>query len=361
MKIRRVFLTLLVCLSLVSWVQAAKRIEIQIPDIPGYKTLKCDLHMHTVFSDGEVWPTTRVNEAHREGLDAISITDHVEYHPHKKDVVCALNRPYEIALPRAEKLGLLLIPGAEITRSPLDGHYNCIFLKDAEPLDTHYLKDALKAANNQGAFVFWDHPGWEVKDGNYFLDSHKEIIQEKLIQGIETANGDDYYEEGLKRGLEFGLVLLGNSDRHDPFDPPTPQHEKHRNVTLVFAKERSLDSLKEALFQGRTAVWHKDRLIGRPEYLLPLFTASVCVEKVEALSDTDVKVTLKNASVVPCRLIQTENGEKKTTEIPGCGQAEMKMALKKGEKGRLIGTIENYIVAPGKGLDISLEIPAAGN
>lgn len=114
MKIRRVFLTLLVCLSLVPWVQAAKRIEIQIPDIPGYKTLKCDLHMHTVFSDGEVWPTTRVNEAHREGLDAISITDHVEYHPHKKDVVCALNRPYEIALPRAEKLGLLLIPARKL-------------------------------------------------------------------------------------------------------------------------------------------------------------------------------------------------------------------------------------------------------
>ena len=52
----------------------------EIPDIPGYYTMKCDFHMHTVFSDGKVWPDIRVNEAIAEGLDAISITDHVEHH-----------------------------------------------------------------------------------------------------------------------------------------------------------------------------------------------------------------------------------------------------------------------------------------
>lgn len=33
--------------------------KISIPDIPGYQTLKGDFHMHTVFSDGHVWPTFR--------------------------------------------------------------------------------------------------------------------------------------------------------------------------------------------------------------------------------------------------------------------------------------------------------------
>ena len=33
------------------------RYEISFPDLPGYVTVKCDLHTHTVFSDGEVWPT----------------------------------------------------------------------------------------------------------------------------------------------------------------------------------------------------------------------------------------------------------------------------------------------------------------
>ena len=49
---------------------------IEFPDIPGYVTLKCDLHMHTVLSDGSVWADIRVQEALRDGLDAISITDH---------------------------------------------------------------------------------------------------------------------------------------------------------------------------------------------------------------------------------------------------------------------------------------------
>ena len=48
--------------------------KIVIPDIEGYKTLKCDFHMHTIFSDGNVWPTTRVKEAVWEGMDAIAIT-----------------------------------------------------------------------------------------------------------------------------------------------------------------------------------------------------------------------------------------------------------------------------------------------
>ncbi len=54
-----------------------------VPDMSEYKTLKCDFHMHTVFSDGLVWPTIRVDEAIDEGLVAIAITDHLEYLPHK--------------------------------------------------------------------------------------------------------------------------------------------------------------------------------------------------------------------------------------------------------------------------------------
>ena len=54
------------------------RTPVNIPDIPGYVTLKCDFHIHTVFSDGLVWPTVRTEEAWRQGLDAIAITDHNE-------------------------------------------------------------------------------------------------------------------------------------------------------------------------------------------------------------------------------------------------------------------------------------------
>ena len=88
------------------------------PDIPGYQTLVCDFHMHTVFSDGQVWPTVRVDEAVRERLDAIAITDHIEYQPHKDDIPTNHNRPYERAAEymQEKKIDVLLIKGAEITR-----------------------------------------------------------------------------------------------------------------------------------------------------------------------------------------------------------------------------------------------------
>ena len=89
---------LLVNLLFAAFALGQSRREINFPDILGYKTLKCDLHMHTVFSDGSVWPPVRVDEAWREGLDAISITDHIEYQPHKDDVPTNHGRSHEIAI-----------------------------------------------------------------------------------------------------------------------------------------------------------------------------------------------------------------------------------------------------------------------
>lgn len=63
------------------------RREIRIPNVLGYHVMKCDFHIHTVFSDGSVWPTVRVEEAWSEGLDAISITEHLEYSPKSESVV----------------------------------------------------------------------------------------------------------------------------------------------------------------------------------------------------------------------------------------------------------------------------------
>ena len=51
---------------------------IEFPDTGEYRTLVVDLHTHSVFSDGHVWPSIRVGEAIRDGLDAIAVTEHLE-------------------------------------------------------------------------------------------------------------------------------------------------------------------------------------------------------------------------------------------------------------------------------------------
>lgn len=92
------------------------------PDIANYKTLKADLHIHTVFSDGKVWPNIRVMEALRENLDAISLTEHLEYQPHKKDIPHPdRNRSYGIALKEAKEHDLMIIHAPKLRETPLWG------------------------------------------------------------------------------------------------------------------------------------------------------------------------------------------------------------------------------------------------
>ena len=45
--------------------------KIEFPDLPGFKTVVCDLHMHSVFSDGSVWPDIRIDEAKKDGVDVM--------------------------------------------------------------------------------------------------------------------------------------------------------------------------------------------------------------------------------------------------------------------------------------------------
>ena len=109
--------------------------HIQFPDTAQYQTLVLDLHTHSVFSDGHVWPTVRVSEALRDGLDGLAITEHLEFQPHLSDIPHPdRNRASEEALRAAEGHPLTVIPGVEITRTDEVGHINAVFIQDANPL-----------------------------------------------------------------------------------------------------------------------------------------------------------------------------------------------------------------------------------
>lgn len=254
---------------------------IRIPDIPGYRTLKCDLHIHTVYSDGAVWPSLRVDEAWSEGLDAIAITEHIEYRPHVKDsLVCGdRNRSYEIARAQGERMGLLVIPGGEISRYKPLGHLNAFFLRDANALDLEDPLQAIDAAVAQGAFVMWNHPGWPDRKVSMF-EVHQKLIAEGKIHGIELINGPEYHPGAMAWCAEHGLAYLCGSDAHGLIVTKYGTSRMPRPMTLVFAKEHSLQGIKEALFARRTAVVFHDLLLGPAEYLGELVRASLSVTPV---------------------------------------------------------------------------------
>ena len=249
---------------------------ISIPDIPGYKTLKCDFHMHTVFSDGTVWPTVRVKEAWAEGLDAISITDHIEYLPHSKDISADHNRSFEIARPLAMELDVILVKGAEITRDMPPGHLNALFITNANLLERDDVEHAIQEARDQGAFIMWNHPGWKAQqpDTTLWWDKHTELYEKDLLHGIEVYN-NEYYPEALDWANEKKLTMFGNTDVHGPID----LKGRHRTLTLVFAKSRTIGGIKEALFSRRTVVYYGNTLVGESKYLESLFFESLEFEK----------------------------------------------------------------------------------
>ncbi len=250
------------------------------PSIPGYQTLLCDFHLHTVFSDGLVWPTVRADEAWRYGLDAIAITDHIEYRPFKDEFAGRdLNRSFEIAARSAGNFPLLMIRGGEITRSMPPGHLNAIFLSDANPLETETWEAAIDAAAEQQAFIFWNHPGWKAQQPDgipRWYDEHEKIYRQGKLHGIEIVNYKSYYPEAHQMAIDKKLTLLGNTDAHDTIGMTYEEDlGESRPYTLVFAKEKSLAAIKEALFAHRTAVYWQETLYGDSIYVAPLFYRSI--------------------------------------------------------------------------------------
>ena len=356
-RLKAVYLIVLVHLLLAPFASGDVRHEINIPDVLDYKTLKCDFHMHTVFSDGEVWPTVRVDEAWREGLDAISITDHIEYQPHKEDVPTNHKRPYEIALPRAQEKNILLVKAAEITRDTPPGHFNALFLEDINPLDTEEFIDAVKAANDQGSFVFWNHPGWKPEAKGWF-DIHTELYENKWLHGIEVVNGGSYYPEAHEWCLEKNLTMMGNSDIHQPITRSETTPENHRPMTLVFAKEKSIKALKEALVAGRTAVWFKNQLIGRQKYLDAIFKTAIQIDKPYRTQGSTIWFEITNDSDIDVQMQRAGQHGPEELTLPANATTMVKTKIdSKAGRAKLTYRVTNFLVAPDKGLPVNLIIP----
>ena len=187
----------------------------------------------------------RIQEAQKDGLDAIAVTEHIEYQSHKEDIPHKdRNRSYELSKKYAEKSDLLVIAGTEITKSMPPGHSNAIFVKDVNKIINDDYMDAHLAARKQGAFVFWNHPHWigQRKDGSVKMyDEVKDLIDKNLLHGIEVTNERTYSDQAIQAALDYDLTMLGTSDVHGfvDWDYNIPQGG-HRPVTLVFSKRKNL-------------------------------------------------------------------------------------------------------------------------
>lgn len=305
-----------------------------IPDVDGYKTLKGDFHIHTVISDADVWPTNRVQEAYLEGLDFISITDHldsrIQHKKHKLDSVLTSNRDlsYELAASVSKKYDVLVIHGCEVSRGMPPGHFNMHFVTSAtdictgaEALDNaeetnHFavVRKALEMSREQGGLNIWNHPHWNRQAPNEtkWYPEHTKLFKAGILDGIEIYNGDGGYSpEAHHWANERNMILVSGTDTHTLIDIEYPRLTGgFRPVTLVFASERSLEGIREALVARRSAVFADGRVYGTEATLAPLFDACVELTVVSKKSD---KLVLKavNKSSIPV-MVAKPAGKSKT-------------------------------------------------
>lgn len=194
----------------------------------GTRTLLCELHAHSTWSDGGLSLHELVDLHGRAGLDVLCVTDHVLRgdDPWSAPTSCvheAVFAEYVAAVDReAERAralyGMLLVPGLELThnhRDPdLSAHALALGLREFVSPDLG-LVGSLLAALEAGAAVIAAHP--HERDGvSVRPHATRRFWREwdtlaPLLHGVELMNGADLY--GWVVGADVPLMATGNVHR----------------------------------------------------------------------------------------------------------------------------------------------------
>ena len=286
------------------------RKEFIAPGVDGYTAYKADLHNHTIFSDGHLTMQSRVREAWADGLDVMAVTEHLEFRPHERDLVKYLkgytgkdakakaydfvskpgpakedigvdfNVPVEIARKAAKDYDMTIISGIEVTRKPDEYcHFNALFTTDNNAIYDPDPLQSLRNAKAQGALVMHNHPGWLRKDMS-MTKFEKAAYKAGVIDGIEIMNGAEFYPKALTRAWKYNFFVSSNTDIHHPSAERYQRYGERRNMTLIFAKDKSVESLREAIDARRTLAYSYGTLAGEESLLRKFFEASVSVRHI---------------------------------------------------------------------------------
>jgi processive 1,2-diacylglycerol beta-glucosyltransferase len=237
----------------------------------GRSILLCDLHAHTVYSDGKLTVRELVDFYGQRSFDALCVTDHICDHTtligkmtNLSGMVLTLDAveeyfaTIESEKKRAfEKYGLILMAGLEFNKDGLtkksSAHLLAVDLTG--PINPGLsITQTIAEIHGQGALAIASHPH-EVKtrwgkNTLYFWENIDRYAP--LLDAWEVANRDDLFNPiGLKR-----LPFVANSDFHSP---------KHifSWKTVLFC-EKDAESIKQCIRVNRdvSITLYRDHRIG---------------------------------------------------------------------------------------------------
>ncbi|MEK7996887.1 MAG: Sb-PDE family phosphodiesterase, partial [Planctomycetota bacterium] len=133
--------------------------------------------------------------------------------------------------------------------------------------------------------------------------------------------------------------------------------ENHRTMTLVFARQRNAEAVKEALTEGRTAVWFENQLIGKSEYLQAIFRESVEIGKPHHRTKSAIWVTIRNDSAADIDMERAGTQGPEKLMLPANATTLLRSSIEEGaEQLKLSYVVRNFLIAPEKGLPVDFTI-----
>lgn len=286
------------------------RQEIILPKVNGYNLYSADLHIHTTYSDGVLNVKGRTDEAWRDGLDIIVATDHMSIRPVKDtegqptpaDVVAKrgarVAKAVTDVVKMAEKYGLLVIPGVELTGdAKTQGHFNALFTTDNKSIYDYDGIQSIRNARAQGALIMHNHPGWRHKTLER-TPFEEQVYAEKLVDGVEIMNGFYFYPRAIEEAKARKWFMTATTDIHYTTAQQYNANGHLRNMTIVFAKDLTLKDVRESLEARRTLAYSFGVLAGEEALLKDFFTASIQTKKI-LTSKKSTSVQLTNTTSLP--------------------------------------------------------------
>ena len=189
---------------------------------------KCDLHIHSNFSDGRLSISEVVDLYGQQGFHAIAITDHL---CERTGLIGAVTHGLNYTLSRScfntyiqtirseaqraqQEYNMLVVPGFEITKNSLINHRSAhiLVLGVEHFIDPELpVPEILKLAKLYGGLTVAAHPfhTGEFEFQTFYLWSRRNQLKD-LIDAWEV----NYRQRICDDVLNSGLPLIANSDFH---------------------------------------------------------------------------------------------------------------------------------------------------
>ena len=270
-----------------------------------------DLHMHTVYSDGDSYPHEVAAAAYEAGLDFYGITDHNRAQSPVSMV------PHGDGWP-------VLVPGVEVTSYA--GHFNVWGGSDRwydfRDYSSQGQQAAVDAARADGALVSINHPKpfgpmWELPDVTGFDAIEPWNGWWGALNNLATGYWADQLNQSTAEHWHIGVC---GSDTHylkEPGNPMIPVSNAtlgHPTLWVHTEDELTQDSILEAIRAGRvfmsespagpTIYTHRDddtvgvRVKGAREDVLMAIDSDGCI-RAEAIPSNDATFSWPINQIIP--------------------------------------------------------------